>query len=105
MEDLIEEIETYHNLAEIEDDLFDKLYGETFPGAHVEIFWKKRGEPDKGYIFVLPNQTWDEGDVCVHIPKPDNSDGIDDAPEVHIHISNLLLNNRVKKVVVTGGYN
>lgn len=103
MNELLKEIEDYQN-SEIDDNLFDKLEGETMPGAHVEIFWKKRDETDTGYVFVLPNQTWDEGDVCVHIPKPDNSDGMDDAPEVHIHISNLLSNKLVKKIVVTGGY-
>ncbi len=102
MEDLLKEIEDYHNLG-IDDDLFDKLQGEAYPGAGVEIFWKGREEPDKGYIFTLPNQTWDEADVCVHIPNPDNSDGMDDAPEVHIHISNLLSNKRVKKIIVSGG--
>lgn len=103
MKNLIKEIEDYQN-SEMPDDLLDKLEGETMPGAHVEIFWKDREETDTGYVFVLPNQSWDEADVCVHVPKPDNSDGIGDAPEVHIHISNLLINERVEKVVVTGGY-
>ena len=103
MKNLLKEIEDYQRTG-IDDDLFDKLKGETFPGANVEILWKGREETDKGYVFVLPNQTWDEGDVCVHIPKPDNSDGMDDAPEVYIHISNLLSNKRVKKIIVSGGF-
>lgn len=103
IKELLQEITDFQN-SEMPDDLFDKLEGETMPGAHVEIFWKDREETDAGYVFVLPGQDWDISDVCVHVPKPDNSDGMDDAPEVHIHIANLLINERVEKVVVTGGY-
>lgn len=88
---------------DIEHDVFQKLEGTGHPQASVEIFWSNTEETDKGYVFVLPEQNFDEDDFCVHIPFPDNSAGIGDAPEVHSHVYNLLLNKLVKKIVVTGG--
>jgi len=103
MEELLKEIEECQN-SELDGKLFNKMQGEILPGSNVEIFWKGRQESDKGYVFVLPNQTYDEGDFCVHIPRPDNSDGMDNSQEVYIHIFNLISNKRVNKIILNGGF-
>ena len=64
MNKLLNEINTYQN-SDIDYDLFDKLQGEIELGAKVEIFWEDREETDKGYIFALPHQDFDEYDVCI----------------------------------------
>ena len=103
MKELLKQIKKFQN-SDLPDDLFDKLEGDTFPAASVEVYWIDRDEADKGYVFVLPHQEADEGDVCVHIPQMDNSDGIGNGEPVYCHLSNILSNKRVKKVVLTGGF-
>lgn len=99
MKNLIKEIKKYQDI-ELEDSVYDKIDGEAIPGSNVEIHWVDRDEIDEGYIFTLPDQQWDEYDACVHIPSPDNSDGIDDAPEVHIHLLKLASFDRVEKIII-----
>lgn len=103
MKELLKQIEIYQTL-DLPENLFDKLDGETLPNASVEVIWFDREESDNGYIFVLPNQEADEGDVCVHIPSIDNSDGIGKGESIHCHLSNILTNKRVKKVILKGGF-
>jgi len=40
----------------------------------------------------------------IHVPYPDNSDGIDDADPEWVHLYNLLKNKRVKSVIFLGGF-
>jgi cold shock CspA family protein len=103
MKELLEQIEKFRN-SELPENMYDKLQGEILPGATVKVYWNDRRESDKGYIFVLPGQYADEGDAFVHVPQMDNSDGIGNGEEIYIHISEILTNERVKKVVVKGGF-
>lgn len=103
MKELLQQIEQFQN-SDLPENLFDKVQGEILPGATVKVYWQDRKEYDEGYIFVLPGQSIDEGDACVHVPQMDNSDGIGNGDEIHIHLSQILTNERVKKVVVKGGF-
>ncbi len=90
--------------ADILDGLFDKLKGEeTEAGSRCEIIWNDLGSdyPDIGYLFDLPiGNASDEGDIFIHIPKPQNPDGIDTPPAVFLHLYDLLTNEQVKSVTV-----
>ncbi|TDQ27670.1 hypothetical protein [Tenacibaculum caenipelagi] len=66
-----------------------KIIGRVDAGGKVEIQWKDKENTDTGYVFTLPNMDLDENDFFIHIPYPDNSGGIGDAPEVHIHALEL----------------
>ena len=96
---LLDEINSYRN-DDIDFELFDKVKGELYAGAKVEIFWSERDETDKGYIFVLPNQDIDEYDVCVHVPQMDNSDGMGDGDAVFKHLYSIVELERVSKIEV-----
>ena len=63
------------------DDNWKKLIGDTKPGNLIQIIWKDWGDmyTDKGYLFAAPECCPDEGDIFVHIPKPQNPYGKDDA--------------------------
>lgn len=100
---LLDEIDNFHNLGDLDYDLFNKVQGELLPNSKVEIYWKDRDNADVGYVFVLPHQTPDEFDVSIHIPSMDNSDGMDKGKEVYKHIYSILELERVVKVVATGG--
>jgi len=100
---LLDEIDNFHNLEDLDYDLFDKVEGELLPNSKVEIHWKDRENADFGYVFVLPHQTADEFDVCIHVPTMDNSDGMDKGEEIHKHIYSIVELERVVKVVATGG--
>ena len=102
MKKLLEEITKFQN-EDLPDDLYKKLSGEILPAASVKVYWIDRDEADRGYVFVLPHQRVDEGDVCVHVPQMDNSDGIGDGEPVYCHLSKILTNKLVKKVVLKGG--
>jgi cold shock CspA family protein len=103
MKELLQQIEQLRN-SDLPENMYDKLKGDTLPGATVKVYWNDRKEYDEGYIFVLPGQYADEGDVFVHIPEMDNSDGIGNGEEIYIHLSQILTNERVKKVVTKGGF-
>lgn len=103
MEKLLQQREIFLEM-DTDDIPFNKIEGEPYPGSNVEIFWESRECTDKGYTIVLPEQEFGEADVFIHIPFPDNSDGIGNAPEEHIHLGELLTNKRVLKVVFTGGF-
>lgn len=78
------------------DEYWNKIKGEAQPGGKIEIKWKEREFTDKGYFFALPDSDVEIGDICVHIPFPDNSDGIGDAPPVWINLYELVNNEQVK---------
>lgn len=82
--------------TDISDEDWEKLQGEPIPGGKIEIKWKGRSETDHGYFFALPTSDTEIYDICVHIPSPDNSDGMDDAPPVWINLYELVNNNLVK---------
>lgn len=100
---LLDEIRNFHNLKDLDYDLFDKVEGELLPNSKVEIYWEDRENSDVGYVFVLPHQKADEYDVCIHIPTMDNSDGMDKGEEIHKHIYSIVELEKVVKVVATGG--
>jgi len=80
---------------------FTKLKGRPHPGGECKITWNDREANDYGYFFRIPgihDLGSVDGDVFVHVPRPDNSDGIDDAPEQFMHLNDLLANERVKQV-------
>lgn len=77
-----------------------KLQGDAQVGKKVMIKWTDRPKIDDGYLFSLPMCTEDEGDLFIHVPSPNNDDGMDDAPPVWIHLPRLLSFERVKYIVV-----
>lgn len=83
---------------------FDKLEGsDTDPGRKIKIIWDDYGDdfPDHGYLFELPGLSApDESDIFVHIPKPQNPNGIGDADPVFLHLYDILTNKRVISVTV-----
>lgn len=93
MQEILKELKKYQDIT-VTDKQFEKIKGSTLPGAKIEIYWNDRGENDIGYLFAFPCQFPDEGDVMVHIPRPDNSDGIGDGDPVWLHLYNLLKNKR-----------
>lgn len=89
-----------YQLIDILDTHMSKLKGYPLPGREVTIQWND-GVMDDGYLFTIPecDETIDY-DMFVHVPKPDNSSGIGDAPEVWQHLNNLLTNDFVDKIIV-----
>ena len=83
---------------------FEKIEGDPLPMCKVKIWWIDRDFPDDGYCFALPHQKIDEADLCVHIPSPDNSDGIGEAPPIFTTICSISNNKRVKRLVCVGGF-
>lgn len=83
---------------DFKEGTFDKIFGISDPGNKVEIFWKDRDFTDTGYLFSLPEMVPDQGDVFLHITNVDNSDGMDKAPDVHIHLLELASFDRVLKI-------
>jgi hypothetical protein len=100
LKQLLEEISNYQNNDDIDYDIFDKVNGEIEAGSKVEIFWVDREQQDYGYIFQLPNQDTDEYDVCVHVPKMDNSDGMGDGDSVYKHLYSVVQLERVSKIEI-----
>lgn len=88
--------------GEVNLDLFNILStDEIEPGDRVEITWKNRDYTDFGYLFMLPNQDIDtEFDMCVHIPKPDNSEGMGDGPPAWLHLYELVKLEDIKEVKI-----
>lgn len=88
------EIEKYQ-YAEISDQQQSKIKGEIKLGARVSIKWKGRNFKDKGYIFATPecDDDLDMNDVFIHVPSPDNEDGMGDVPPAWCHLNSLLLND------------
>jgi len=95
LQQLIEAQERFLD-TDISDKDWEKLKGEPQPSGKIEIKWKEREFPDTGYFFALPDSDVEIYDICVHIPSPDNSDGIDDAPPVWINLYELVMNKQVK---------
>ena len=102
MEELLKEHKKYQYEIPTDNE-FTKLKGEAKIGSNIEIDWIDREEIDKGYLFALPISQ-DENDLLFHIPNPDNSDGIGDAPPVWGHLNSLLKNKRVKQIRCIGGF-
>lgn len=103
LEKLIKEAEIieYDNL-----DL-SKLKGEIKYGSNISIKWHGRTFIDKGYVLQTPEQDEDLEmyDFFIHVPSPDNEEGIGDAPPVWVHIKSLLINDMVSWVKFTKGIN
>lgn len=94
---------------ELTDDEQGKLYGMPHPGATIKIQWQdEEGNDtciDEGYMFLLPFQDDYIDDYFIHVPKPDNSAGIGDAPPEWKHINNLLKNKYVKHLIIESSKN
>lgn len=78
-----------------------KILFEPAAGDWIEIYWTDREMPDRGYIFTLPEQDIDTLDCCVHVPQMDNSDGIGNGEEIHLHLMEILSNKRVEQIIKT----
>lgn len=99
MNDLLIEQNKYRD-AILTDRQQGKIVGDPVAGAKIEIFWAGRDEVDSGYLFALPSSQ-DEYDLLFHVPSPDNSEGIGDAPPVWGHLNALCKNAKVKRIVVS----
>jgi hypothetical protein len=76
------------------------------PGDRIEIVWIDRDFTDTGYLFQLPGMD-DYGDMLdyfVHIPDPDNSDGIGNADAEFVYLWELLSFKRVKQIIKISCY-
>lgn len=104
MNEIIKHIEDFQ-FYELTDQEQKKLKGEPCCGCKVYIKWNNRTEIDKGYSLQLPVQDEDIDmlDFLVHVPCPDNSDGMDSAPPVWVHVLSLLSNDQVIWIKCTGG--
>lgn len=104
MKNYKEEIEFYR-FYELTEEEQNKLQGDAFPSSVIKIKWVGRTEIDRGYLFQLPKQDEDidMGDFMVHVPNPDNSDGMDSAPPVWVHLNALLSNELVKWIKCSRG--
>lgn len=93
------ELEKYQ-YAELTDKQQAKLKGTLSFGAKVSIKWKGRTHRDVGYVFATPecDDDIDMLDVFVHVPEPDNEDGIGDAPAEWCHLNSLLLNEECLEI-------
>ena len=103
---LVESQQKYESY-DVDDLSLNKLKGsDTEAGSTVEIIWDDWGAdyPDKGYLFELPGTgAADEADIFVHVPKPQNPDGMDTPPPVFLHLYDLLTNEQVVSVTVCEG--
>jgi hypothetical protein len=90
--------------VEITEKHWSKLIGkETEPGRRCIVEWNDWGTdyPDEGYLFDLPiGNSSDEADIFVHIPEPQNPDGIDTPPAAFLHLYDLMLNDMVKRITI-----
>ena len=100
LKQLLEEITNYQNNDDIDYDLFNKIKGKVCGGSKVEIHWVDRDQCDNGYLFLLPNQDKEQYDICIHVPKMDNSDGIGDGEEVFKHLYSVVSLERVTKIEI-----
>lgn len=82
------------------EELFKKIEGDFDFGNKIEVQWVDREDSDYGYLFTLPEMDGELNDFFIHVPSPDNSDGIGPAPEVHIHALELASFERVKKIKI-----
>ena len=90
--------------VDISDKYFDKLKGEEpAAGSRCEIIWNEWDTyyPDSGYLFDLPiGNASDEADIFIHIPKPQNPDGMDTSEPVFLHLYALITNDQVKSITI-----
>jgi hypothetical protein len=82
-----------------------KLKGkETKAGSRCTIIWQdwRNDYPDEGYLFDLPiGNASDEADIFVHVPKPQNPNGMDTPPAVFLHLQDLMTNDMVVSVTIS----
>lgn len=98
IEELLIEHKEYFEI-EINDSVLKKVRGSILAGNKIEITWKERRNQDYGYLFALPVSCGLD-DLFYHIPNPDNSDGIDDAPPVWGHFNALILNTNITRILI-----
>jgi len=90
---------------DFEDAWLNKIFGqELAPGDKIKIVWTGdilEGVEDEGYLFQLPmcDDDPDMLDFFVHIPNPDNSGGIGDAPQEFVHFISLLSNPLIRNIL------
>lgn len=108
LQELLIDIDRFENFVdpdgpngEVNEEHFNKMNGNPIPGDQITVVWTDRDEHDFGYVFTLPQMDdADDLNLIVHIPNPDNSDGMGDAPPVWIHLYELVKLDRVKEVAV-----
>ena len=93
-------IREYNKAWSINEDALDwgKRVGEIYAGCNVELV-SNNEESLFGYVFVLPNQSIDDGDVFIHIPTIQFEKEADE--EWYVHLFELLSNDNIKKIVFT----
>lgn len=82
-----------------------KLIGTPAPGKKVKLFWHGWGNKihDEGYLFQIKECDDYVESFFIHVPNPQNPEGIGDVePEFH-HINELLSNTYLTKIVVERG--
>lgn len=92
LEKLLQQVEKFNNLGELDDSILNKIKGDTQFGRWVKIYWDC-GLEDDGYLFTIPHQVPDEYDVCVHIPDADEY-------EYWYHLYELASFENIKRIVV-----
>ena len=87
---------------DLNDNHLSKIKGEPKFGAKVSIKWADRDSLDEGYIFSLPEMDDDPEmlDFLIHVPSPDNSDGMDNAPGEWAHVKYLLSMDDVLTITI-----
>jgi hypothetical protein len=81
-----------------------KLSDKLSPGDRVKINWSGAYPyQDHGYAFSLPGFA-DQGNLVIHIPIPDDSDGKGNSPAAFVHLLELLQNPAVARIDVVSPY-
>jgi len=89
---------------DLSPDVLNKMKGTFDPGDKIKIVWAGDvldGEEDEGYLFQIPtcDEDVDMLDFFVHIPRPKNPSGKENAPSVFVHFVSLLTNKLVKQII------
>lgn len=74
-------------------------------GRKVKIYWHGWGSTiyDKGYLFQIKECDDYVDSFFIHVPRPENPDGIGDCEDEFHHINDLLSNTNLTKIVVERG--
>lgn len=83
-----------------DEKFLEKLVGDPQPGDKIQIRWKERKATDYGYIFTLPGMDAEQLECLVHVPQPDNSDGMDNAEEVYSNLLTLLSFDILESILI-----
>lgn len=79
-----------------------KLIGTPKAGNKVKIFWHGWGNKihDDGYLFQIKECDDYVESFFIHVPSPQNPEGIGDVEPEFRHINELLSNTSVTKIII-----